>query len=161
MVGKVVQGVRLSYIPKCFTDNDCVNCFKILDVKVFESNIPIQTTINYIPNSDGQFLIEYTFGGIITSTFFKYQIELNKNLPADFANCFTAADYAQQVVGSIDSATLALSDQTDELTLDSLTNLDLAPTTSTPPAGNSNKNNQNQNGAFGYPQRVLDIIFKK
>lgn len=34
LIGKVVQGVRLSYIPKCFTDKECSECFKILDVKV-------------------------------------------------------------------------------------------------------------------------------
>ena len=33
-IGRVVQGIRLSYIPTCFTDEDCINCHKILDIRV-------------------------------------------------------------------------------------------------------------------------------
>jgi hypothetical protein len=57
MVGKVVQGVRLSYIPECFTDKLCVDCFRIIDVRVVNGSIPTQVTVGYVPNSDGQFII--------------------------------------------------------------------------------------------------------
>jgi hypothetical protein len=57
MVGKVVQGVRLSYIPECFTDKLCVDCFRIIDVRVVNGSIPTQVTVGYVPNSDGQFVI--------------------------------------------------------------------------------------------------------
>ena len=73
-------------------------------------------------------------------------------------NCFSAVDYAQQVVGTIDSATLALNDQTDELSLGDLLNPQPANNPSTPAPNN---NNNNKNGAFGYSQKVLDLIFKK
>ena len=77
MVGKVVQGVRLSYIPKCFTDKDCIDCFKILNVNVIQSNISVLITVGFVPNSDGQFIVTYDFGGVITSTYFKYLIRIN------------------------------------------------------------------------------------
>lgn len=111
MIGKVMQGVRLSYIPKCFTDRDCVDCYKILSVKVVEGNLPTQVKVSYVINSEGQFMVEYIFGGYITSTVFKYQLEINKELPDQYKNCFSAEDYAQQVVGQIDTALLALVDQ--------------------------------------------------
>ena len=119
-VGKVVQGVRLSYIPKCFTDRECVDCYRILDVKVVEGSIPTDVKVSYMPNSEGQFLVEYLFGGFITSTVFKYQIQINKNLPANYVSCFNAEDYAQQLVGTVDSALLAKVDQASELSLEDI-----------------------------------------
>ena len=62
------------------------------------------------------------------------------------------------MVGTIDSATLALNDQTDELSLGDLLNPQPANNSSTPAPNN---NNNNKNGAFGYSQKVLDLIFKK
>lgn len=62
------------------------------------------------------------------------------------------------MVGTIDSATLALNDQTDELSLGDLLNPQPANNPSTPAPNN---NNNNKNGAFGYSQKVLDLIFKK
>lgn len=112
MLGKVVQGVRVTPIPKCFTDKDCNDCYRILDVKIIDALVPINQVVSYIINSDGQFLIEYNVGGVITNFYFKYQIELNKLLPDEYKNCFTEADYAQQFVGTIDSSTLAKNDKT-------------------------------------------------
>lgn len=112
-IGQVVQGVRLSYVPTCFTDRGCADCFRILDVKVVEGTVPTSVRVTYIPDSEGQFLVEYIFGGSITSAVFKYQIEINKNLPPQYASCFTPEDYNQQVVGTVDSALLAQPDRTN------------------------------------------------
>ena len=57
LIGKVIQSVRLSYIPTCFTDNNCVDCYKILDVKVIEGNLPTNIKVIYVPNNDGQFTV--------------------------------------------------------------------------------------------------------
>ena len=102
----------MSHFPACFIDRDCVDCYRILDVKVVEGSMPTQVKVNFMPNSEGQFVIDYSFGGFVTSTIFKYQIQINKNLPSNYANCFNAEDYAQQIVGVIDSALLAKSDRT-------------------------------------------------
>lgn len=116
--------------------------------------MPIVTSISYVPNSDGQFIIEYKFGGIITSTYFKYQIQLSRTLPPQYAGCFSAEDYAQQVVNAIDTATLALADKTDSLTLEDLTNP--SNTTTTPGATNS----ASLGSVLGYPKKVIDLLFK-
>ena len=60
MIGKVVVGIRVSYIPTCFTDEDCVNCQQILDVKVVESEVkPLYPKVLYVPKNIGQFFIEF------------------------------------------------------------------------------------------------------
>lgn len=73
--------------------------------------------------------------GSLASTSFKYLIQINKNLPAQYQNCFTESDYAQQVIGTIDTALLAKSDNIAQLTLDELLTMSdlpaFAPTQST------------------------------
>lgn len=51
---------------------------------------------------------------------FKYQIQINKNLPSQYTSCFNDADYGQQVINTLDTALLAKDDKTDELTLEDL-----------------------------------------
>lgn len=144
----------MSYIPKCFTDNDCQECFKIITVKVIQSAVPIITTVSFVPNSDGQFIIEYRFGGTITSTYFRYQIEINKTLPPQLGSCFSAKDYAQQIVGPIDTATLARNDQTDTLSLNDLTN------PANPANPNVPTNSVTTGSVLGYSKKVMDLLFK-
>lgn len=82
--------------------------------------MPTMVKISYVPNSDGQFIVEYEFGGIITSTLFKTQIQLNRNLPAQYKECFAAEDFDQQIVMTVDTALLAKADKNRELTLEDL-----------------------------------------
>ena len=89
MNDKVVQGVRLSFIPKCFTDLDCQDCYKILDVKVNQANVVPSIVVSYIINSDGQFLIEYRIRELTANIFFNYTIQLNRFIGENYENCFT------------------------------------------------------------------------
>lgn len=89
MNDKVVQGVRLSFIPKCFTDLDCQDCYKILDVKVNQANVVPSIVVSYIINSDGQFLIEYRIKELTANIFFNYTIQLNRFIGEKYENCFT------------------------------------------------------------------------
>jgi cysteine-rich repeat protein len=55
--GKVIQSVRMSYIPECFTETDCSECFKILKAWVSSSTLPAIVKVNFIPGSKYQFTI--------------------------------------------------------------------------------------------------------
>ncbi len=71
----------MKFIPDCFTDNDCVECFNILEARVFKSTLQPKVLINFIPLSKYQFTIEIDFGGPFVSSAFTLIVEINKNLP--------------------------------------------------------------------------------
>lgn len=135
MIGKLVVGVQLSYIPTCFTDEDCVNCHQILDVKVIESEVLVFPKVLYVPKNIGQFFIEFETGQVITNFLFKYSIQINKNLAPKYRSCFTEQDYAQYIEEEVQTATLSKYEpqQVMDLTLDGLDNPE-DPTSSIPPA---------------------------
>lgn len=74
---RVVQSIRASYLPTCLTQNECSNCFKALTVKVVQANVPILCTVNFVPFSQWQFLLEYNFQGLYVTSAFKTVIKLN------------------------------------------------------------------------------------
>lgn len=104
--GKVVQGIRLSYIPPELTANECFSCFKLLQVKVISSAIVPTVQLNYIPKSQYQFYCTFDFYGLFAIPIFTISIQINP----EFAKYFSAADMAQIQVKQIDPALLAKND---------------------------------------------------
>ena len=91
LFGKIVQGVRLSYIPPELTANDCLNCHKLLWVRVISSKVVPGVRVNYLPKSQYQFMAEFDFNGLFAIPVFTISIQINP----DFAKYFTDADLAQ------------------------------------------------------------------
>jgi cysteine-rich repeat protein len=56
MFGKIVQGIRMSYIPKALTDNDCPECHKILWIRIIKSDIIPRVRLNFLPKSQYQLM---------------------------------------------------------------------------------------------------------
>lgn len=92
------------------SQNDCAECFKILKVSVNSAaSSYIQVSVNYIPNSGGQFLVEFAFPpGVVVTTAFVFTVQINDNLPSIYNGCFTKADLEQRVTKTLDPATLIL-----------------------------------------------------
>lgn len=80
-LGKVIQSIRVSYLPDCITKNDCAECYKVLSAKVQNTTVPATITINFTPLSKYQFTIETDFGGTFISSAFTLVVEINKKLP--------------------------------------------------------------------------------
>lgn len=83
-------------------------------------------------------------------------VQISQNLPTQYKSCFSAADYAQQIVNKIDTATLALNDKTSLLSLDDLL------TSSTTTSGVSITSTTSSSGndtILGYPKKIIDKIF--
>ncbi len=59
LYGRIVQGVRLSYIPEALSANDCAECYNLLWVRVIRSDIVPAIRVNYLPKSRYQFLVEF------------------------------------------------------------------------------------------------------
>lgn len=102
LFGRVVQGVRLSYIPPALTANDCAQCSKLLWVRVISSSVIPGVRVNYLPKSKYQFLTEFDFNGLFSIPVFTISIQINP----DFAEYFTQADLAQIEVKTIDPSVL-------------------------------------------------------
>ena len=66
----------------------------------------MQTLVNYVPNSDGQFLVEFKFPGIAITSAFTFNIRINDDLPSRYNGCFTDADLEQSVTKLLDPALL-------------------------------------------------------
>lgn len=82
----VILSVRASYLPPCITKDECSTCFKALQVNVVNANVPILTTINFVPLSQWQFVIKFDFQGLIVSSIFKVVIKLNESFRGCFAD---------------------------------------------------------------------------
>lgn len=82
----VILSVRASYLPACITQNECSTCFKALQVNVVNANVPILTTVNFVPLSQWQFVIKFDFQGLIVSSIFKVVIKLNESFRGCFAD---------------------------------------------------------------------------
>lgn len=104
--GKIVQGIRLSYLPPELTADDCYSCFKLLQVKVISSSIVPSVQLNFIPKSQYQFYCTFDFYGLFAIPIFTISIQINP----DFAKYFSAADMAQIQIKQIDPALLAKTD---------------------------------------------------
>ena len=59
LFGRIVQGIRLSYLPPSLTKNDCALCSKILWIRVIDSSVVPGIRVNYLPKSKYQFLTEF------------------------------------------------------------------------------------------------------
>lgn len=109
LFGKVVQGVRLSYIPPALTANDCMDCHKLLWVRVISSIIVPGVRVNYLPKTQYQFMVEFDFNGVFAIPVFTISVQINP----DFAKYFSEADLAQIEVKAIDPSVLATVDQAE------------------------------------------------
>jgi hypothetical protein len=85
-------------------------------------------------------------------------VQISQNLPTQYKSCFSVADYAQQIVNKIDTATLALNDKTSLLSLDDLltsstttSGVSISITSTTSSSGNDT--------ILGYPKKIIDKIF--
>jgi hypothetical protein len=75
-------------------------------VKLLSYTISPTFTIQFIPSTQYDFLIKFTFNGIYTVPDFSYSVQINPK----FATQFTSADMAQRKVVTVTSALLALKD---------------------------------------------------
>lgn len=57
LFGRVVQGVRLSYIPDVLLENDGAKCSKLLQIKVIKSDVVPGIRVSFVPKSRYQFYI--------------------------------------------------------------------------------------------------------
>lgn len=77
--GKVLQSIRMSYLPTCVTNNNCGRCHEVLDVKVVDSLVSaLSVKVNYILSSKYQFLVEFDFGTPLVSGYFTYVVKINE-----------------------------------------------------------------------------------
>ena len=118
MFGRVVQGIRLSYIPEELAKNDCAECSKLLWVRVISSDVIPGVRVNYMPKSKYQFLCEFDFNGLFSIPVFSVSIQINPQ----YASYFSKEDMAQIQVKRIDPAVLRKEDGPKELTLDEILN---------------------------------------
>lgn len=116
MFGKVVQGVRLTYIPDELTANDCALCNKLLWVRVIDSSVIPGVRTIYLPNSKYQFLAEFEFNGLFAIPVFAISIQINP----DFAHYFSESDMAQIEIKRIDPATLKKVKEQETLSMDDI-----------------------------------------
>ena len=114
LFGRVVQGVRLSYIPKSLTDNECAQCNKLLWVKVIKSDIIPGVRVSYLPKSTYQFFIEFEFHGTFSIPVFTFSIQINP----DYKQYFSTEDLAQIKVLTVDPAVLKKAERVTQLSLD-------------------------------------------
>jgi hypothetical protein len=112
LYGRIVQGVRLSYLPESLTANDCAECYNLLWVRVIRSDIVPGIRVNYLPKSKYQFLVEFEFHGTFSIPVFTVAIQINP----EYSKYFNRRDMAQIQIKNIDPATLAIHDE--EQTLD-------------------------------------------
>lgn len=95
-------------MPACVTQDGCLICSQLLDVRVISSQVAnLAVKVIYVPKNIGQFLVEFDTGAVITNHLFTYSVQLNRDLPAQYRNCFTEADYAQQIIQSVDTSLLS------------------------------------------------------
>ena len=118
LFGKVVQGIRLTYIPPELTKNDCAECSKLLWARVIDSEVVPGVRIKYLPGSKYQFLAEFEFHGLFAIPLFAVSFQINP----DYSKYFSEADMAQIKIKKIDPALLKRIDRRNELSLDDITN---------------------------------------
>lgn len=97
----------MSYLPECARAFDCAQCHEILEVRVVDSLVKaLGVKVQYVPNSQYQFVIEFDFGSAFVSSFFTFVVQINQN----FAGCFSASDMNQQIKWYVDPSTLLIND---------------------------------------------------
>jgi hypothetical protein len=116
LYGRIVQGIRMSYIPSALTSNDCAKCSKLLWVRVIDAQVVPAVRVKYLPKSKYQFLVEFDFHGLFAVPVFSISTQINP----EFKDYFADADIAQIKIKIIDPAVLAKSDKHKELNLDDI-----------------------------------------
>jgi len=106
LYGRIVQGVRLSYIPEALAANGCAECYNLLWVRVIRSDIVPGVRINFLPASRFQFLVELEFHGTFSIPSFTIAVQINPQ----YAKYFNMKDMAQIQIKTIDPALLARRD---------------------------------------------------
>lgn len=117
-MGKVVQGVRISYLPPQLTANDCPQCHQLLWVRVIRSDIIPAVSVQYMPKSQFQFLVQFDFSGTFSIPVFMVSVQINPQ----FARFFNGDDLAQIQICSIDPSLLAMNDQAGALGFSDISN---------------------------------------
>ncbi len=64
-------------MPPALTADDCMNCHKILWVRVVSSAVVPGVKVNFLPKSQYQFLAEFDFNGIFAIPVFTISIQIN------------------------------------------------------------------------------------
>jgi hypothetical protein len=118
LLGKVVQGVRLSYLPPQLASNDCPQCYQLLWVRVIRSDIVPAVSVQYLPKSQYQFLVQFDFHGTFSIPLFTISVQINPQ----FAKYFNSNDLAQIQIATIDPSLLALNDQSTSLGFNDISN---------------------------------------
>lgn len=111
LLGKVVQGVKISYLPGTLTVNDCPLCYQLLWVRVIKSDIVPVVSVQYLPKSQYQFLIQFDFHGTFSIPLFMVSVQINPQ----FARYFSPNDLSQIQICTIDPSLLAMNDQSTAL----------------------------------------------
>lgn len=117
LFGRVVQGIRLSYLPPEITANDCALCSKVLWIRVIDSTVVPGVRVNYLPTTKYQFLAEFEFNGLFAIPVFSISVQINP----DYAKYFSEADLSQIKVKRIDPAVLAKPQEVETLSFSDIT----------------------------------------
>jgi hypothetical protein len=116
LYGRIVQGVRLSYIPEALAANDCAECHNLLWVRVIRSDIVPGVRVNYMPKSRYQFLVEFEFHGTFSIPTFSIAVQINP----EYAKHFSRRDMTQIQIKMVDPSVLAMKDKEEELGMDDI-----------------------------------------
>jgi hypothetical protein len=111
--GKVITNVRVSWLPTELSAGNCSNC---LDVKMLSSTNPPVITYEYIRGTSYSFSITFDFKREPISDF-KYSVRLNPNLQQNY---FSGIDISYTATVNVTPSVLALMDDTQTLSLDSV-----------------------------------------
>lgn len=90
-------------------------------MRVVESLVPIDVTVNFVPESKYQFFIDYDFKGLFVTSAFRVSIRLNR----DYGSCFSPSDFNQVLDVTIDPAFLVCADIVQNLNLNNLDGEDI------------------------------------
>ena len=111
MIGKVMQGVRVTNIPAILAEKNCAECSKLLKPRIITASVIPKIEVIYVPNSKYQYILGFDFGGMYSIPVFTVSIQINP----DYAEYFSNADLAQIQLKTIDPAVLSIANDENEL----------------------------------------------
>jgi len=100
-VNAVYQNVKINSLPSAITTGNCSICGQLLKVKIINNSTPIESMVNFIPNSAYNFVVTLIFSSSLSS--FTLEVTLNPI----FSNFFSAADMNQKASVVINPSNLS------------------------------------------------------
>ena len=97
--GVVYQGVSLNFIPSGILISNCAICDDLLLVEIVSSVTNIQSKIEYVKNSQYNFIISFNLGAVAFIPGFQFRIRIKNT----YTGYFTTADMSLSVQSSITS----------------------------------------------------------